>query len=324
MASDLTRREFMKKSVLTSTGGTLALAAQGTASGAETAATGLENRGSLPKGKIGKMSVSRMLLGGNLLTHYTHSRDLKYVYNLAAHYNTLDKIFETMALAESHGIDAVVIHTAPGVMEFLRKYREELGGKMQWIVCPTAQVDDSMKEYEEQVRSIVEMGTDSVYVWGVRSDALVASGRVDLLAKAVEVARKYGVTAGVGAHDLRVVQECEKNKIDVDFYLKTLHHHKYPSAPRPEQLTKTISEVPGYWCRDPEDVVAFMKSVEKPWIAFKVMAAGAIPPKDAFQYVFDNGADHVVAGMFDFEIEEDAGIMKSVLASAKRERSWWS
>jgi type II secretory pathway predicted ATPase ExeA len=29
-----------------------------------------------------------------------------------------------------------------------------------------------------------------------------------------------------------------------------------------------------------------MKTVEKPWIAFKVMAAGAIPPSDAFKYAF--------------------------------------
>jgi hypothetical protein len=33
-----------------------------------------------------------------------------------------------------------------------------------------------------------------------------------------------------------------------------------------------------------------MKTVEKPWIAFKTMAAGAIQPKDAFKYCFESGA----------------------------------
>ena len=56
-----------------------------------------------------------------------------------------------------------------------------------------------------------------------------------------------------------------------------------------------------------------MSTVEKPWIAFKIMAAGAIPPRDAFQYVFDNGADLAWSGMFDFEIEEDAALMANVL-----------
>ena len=67
-----------------------------------------------------------------------------------------------------------------------------------------------------------------------------------------------------------------------------------------------------------------MKSVETPWIAFKVMAAGAIPPQDAFQYVFDNGADHALAGMFDFEIAEDVRIAKAVLGKVNRSRPWRS
>ena len=52
----------------------------------------------MPKGKIGELEISRILLGGNLLTHYTHSRELRYVYNLAAHYNTEKKIIETWRL----------------------------------------------------------------------------------------------------------------------------------------------------------------------------------------------------------------------------------
>jgi phosphoribosyl-dephospho-CoA transferase len=67
-----------------------------------------------------------------------------------------------------------------------------------------------------------------------------------------------------------------------------------------------------------------MKTVEKPWIAFKVMAAGAIPAREAFQYAFDNGADHILAGMFDFEIADDVQIAKETLANAKRERPWRS
>ena len=38
------------------------------------------------------------------------------------------------------------------------------------------------------------------------------------------------------------------------------------------------------------------------------MAAGAIPPADAFKYVFTNGADHSLVGMFDFEIAQDVAL----------------
>jgi hypothetical protein len=276
----------------------------------------------IPTGKIGNLQVSRMLLGGNLLTHFTHSRDLKYVYNLCGHYNTDEKIMETMALAEKHGINTLVIHNPPHAMSVLQKYRQQ-GGKMQWIICPTAPVLPDMKAYTEAVRQLVDIGCDALYLWGVHADPLAAQGKVDLIAKAVEIAKEAGVPSGVGGHDLAVVTACEAAKVPCDFYIKTFHHHRYPSAPRPEQLLGATSENPGYWCRDPLQTIEVMKNVTKPWIAFKVMAAGAIPPADAFKYVFENGADHSLVGMFDFEISQDVGIMKSTLANlGPRQRPW--
>jgi len=229
-----------------------------------------------------------------------------------------------MAVAEAHGVDTLVIHTAPGIMSVLKKYRYERGGKMKWIVCPTAPVEAQLKAYGEQVRQLADEGTDAIYLWGVHADSLVSQGKVDLIAKAVEIARDFGIPSGVGAHDLRVIMECEENQINADFYIKTFHHHNYPTAPKPNELTTVIAEVPGYWCKNPQKVVNFMKGVEKPWIAFKVMAAGAIPPADAFRYAFENGADHVLAGMFDFEIAEDVLIANKVLTKVKRARPWRS
>ena len=328
MKSWLNRRKFIKKSLLTSAGGALSLQigsgktlAQNSSGQSINLPTPVAD---LPKGKIGKLSISRLLLGGNLLTHFTHSRDLRYVYNLTAHYNTEEKIHETMAIAEANGIDTLVIHTAPGIMSKLKKYRNQLGGKIKWIICPTAPIDDSMTAYGDQVRQIVDEGTDAIYLWGVQGDNLVSQGRVDLIAKAVEIAKDQGVPSGVGAHDLRVIIECEKNQINADFYIKTFHHHNYPTAPKPNELTDVIAEVPGYWCKNPQKVIDFMKTVKKPWIAFKVMAAGAIPPKNAFRYAFENGADHILAGMFDFEIAEDARIAKSAITNVTRVRPWRS
>jgi hypothetical protein len=327
------RREFMKQSLLVPAAAAAALTlgvgtaraqnapAAAPAAGPSPSAT---PSASLPTGNIAGMSVSRMLLGGNLLTHFTHSRDLKYVYNLCANYNTDEKVMETMALAEDNGINTLSIHTVPRALAAMREHRRR-GGKMQWIICPTAEIKPGLDEYRKQVRELVDDGTDSIYLWGVRTDPMAADGKMDLLAECVACAKEMGVPSGVGAHDLEAIKKCEASKVPADFYIKTFHHHNYPSGPkRPEQLTQPYNEDPGYWCKNPQETIDVMSKVEKPWIAFKIMAAGAIPPKDAFQYVFDNGADHALVGMFDFEIVEDAALMANVLKNVNRTRAWRS
>lgn len=323
MESEMNRRTFVKGSMLAS----LALAAA-ESKAAETTPPSPPKpatptvKQTLPMGKIRDLQISRMLLGGNLLTHYTHSRDLKYVYALCEHYNTDEKILETLQIAEDNGVNALVIHTVPAALALLKKHRDR-GGKMQWIICPTAPMEPGLTEFSQMVRELAMNGTDSIYVWGVRADQLVAAGKVGLIKEAVDIIKSYNVPAGVGAHDLAVVEECEKAGVANDYYIKTFHHHKYPSAPRPEQLVKPYNEVPGYWCKDPKRTIEVMKPIKKAWIAFKVMAAGAIPPADAFKYVFENGADFALSGMFDYEIAPDVKIMNQILAAeVKRDRPW--
>lgn len=316
----LNRRSFVKGSLLASAGLGLSLKSSGAepASPAPTPAPG-----SMPKGRLGKLAVSRLILGGNLLTHYTHSRDLQYVYRLAAKYNTDEKIMETLALAEANGINTVSMHNPPHPMSVLRRYRQERGGKIQWIICPTAEIKPGLEEYRRQVEDLIQDGCEAIYLWGVRGDALVNEGNFDLLAKAVELPKEFGVPSGVGGHALEVVKACEQHGVAADFYIKTFHHHTYPTGPRPDEIKGPYNEFPGYWCANPEETAAFMKSVKKPWIAFKTMAAGAIPPKNAFRYAFRLGADFVLAGMFDFEIAEDGQLARETVAAlAHRERPW--
>jgi hypothetical protein len=66
-----------------------------------------------------------------------------------------------------------------------------------------------------------------------------------------------------------------------------------------------------------------MGTLPEPWIAFKVLAAGAIKPEEGLKYAFRNGADFVCLGMYDFQIVEDVNIALDALSGAiERQRPW--
>ena len=318
MKETLNRRAFIRNSVLASSA--LAAGARAATNVVGGTAAAMQ-KNLLPTGKIGEMSVTRLILGGNLLTRYQHSRDVRYVNKLVTSYNTDEKIRETIELAEASGINTLSVNITPTVFQILGDHRKN-GGKIQSILYSTCQVTDAVK-YAEDVRKMVDFGSEAIYIWGEQTDKCLREGKMDILRKRLDEAKLLGTPVGLGAHELNSIKQVETEKWPADFYIKTFHHHHYPSAPRTGEAKTSTSEVPGYWCRNPEETAEFMKTVTKPWIAFKVMAAGAIPPADAFAHSFTNGADFVLAGMFDFDIEEDCRIVRDTVAKAQsRARPW--
>lgn len=341
----ISRRSLMKRSFATSAG---IAAAAGIPPGLGFAETPKavpqtpQPAGQLPKGKIGDMEISRLVLGANHITFYMHSRDLRYVDDLSRHYNTEEKIIETFGVAESQGVNTFMTHSDLKIDKLFREYRDRRGGKMQWIVAPWISREGMIMDlagYQRMVPQLVgESGVDALYVPGMLVGPLVNQGKGALIGEMLNVIKASGLPAGVACHGLDVVQFCEKEKLPVDFYVKTFHHLKYPTAPKREDIEKLrksgeryargdlkadFAEVPGYWCGNPEETADFMKGVTKPWIAFKVMAAGAIRPRDGFDFAFANGADFILAGMFDFQVAEDAQIAREVVsAHGKRNRPW--
>jgi hypothetical protein len=166
-------------------------------------------------------------------------------------------------------------------------------------------------------------------VWGVSGDRMIQAGAVDRVARAVELAKKHDLPVGVGSHSLLVPMACEKHQVPCDFYVKTLHSDAYPSA-TPKPLRKEFMWLTGgegwydnMWCINPEETIEFMKTVAKPWIAFKVLAAGAFVPRQGFSYAFRNGADFIAVGMFDFQIQENCDLVRQLARpEQKRPRPW--
>lgn len=283
--------------------------------------------GSLPCGKIGNVSLSRLMIGGNLIGGWAHSRDLMYASKLFTSYNTEAKIFETLELCQACGINT--IQADPKCWPEVTKYNKNRSNPIQTIICIPL-IEDKV-QMNDEIKRHIDLGATMIYSHGGNTDTFMMNGgSVDVIAQMVDLIKSQGVPAGVGGHSLNMPIACEKAKVNNDFYVKTFHGDKYWSA-TPEETREEYDWMSGHpyehnknhdsmWCNNPAETAAFMETVEKPWLAFKVMAAGAINPRTAFRDAYENGADFIVAGMFDFQVELDVKIAIESIEKANRGR----
>jgi hypothetical protein len=275
----------------------------------------------MPMGRIKNLKVSRLVSGGNLISGWAHARDLKYVHHLMRHYNTPEKVLETLALLEENGVNTIVADPREKPMDIFKEHWRR-GGKMQWI----AEGHPSPEDLKTNVTKSIHWGASAVYIQGAIGDRWLNDGHVDKLGECVDYIKSQGVPGGLGAHMLDVIINSEARGFDPDFYVKTLHHSNYWSARRPDQGTEVLgNRADNFWEPTPEKTIDFMKTVKKPWIAFKTLAAGAIHPSSGFKYAFEGGADFICVGMFDFQVREDVIVARQTLDGLKtRDRAWFA
>jgi len=290
-----------------------------------------ELKGELPKGKLGKFEISRLIMGGNLIVGYAHARDLIYAEQLFKAYNTEKKVFETLLLCEQAGINC--INSSFAAMPTIVKYKKVTGSKIKIIV--QVGLNEKSEDIYENASIAIDNGIDIVQLLGNWCDWLVRDNRLEVIDRMLLRIRSNGVTAGLCAHTIDSLIICEENGIIPDYYMKTMHHDNYWSA-HPRENRKPF-EVDGTYYKDhnmfhnncfctfPDRAVDFVNRVRVPVIGFKVLAAGAIEPEDGFNWAFENGADFICVGMFDFQVVEDVNICMDTLKNLRnRKREWFA
>lgn len=348
MTCRVDRRSFLTKSVVA--GAVAAMGVRGSEEARLLAAlenptdknklTRSSSASKMPMGQIGDIKISRIIAGGNIISGWCHQRDLLYVSTLAGKYLTEEKQFDTMEMYEEHGINTC--SPDPTQMDFINKYKQERGGELQTIVGIRQDWqhmgNPSWPDLKEWIDKSIDDGATTIYTQGGYTEHAMKTGdprKIEVIGKAIEYIQGQGYQAGLGCHDVKVIEIADEYGFEPDYYFKTFHHDKYWSA-HPKEHREHWSVDAGssldhnefhdnIYDLFPDKTAELMSKKEKPWIAFKTLAAGAIRPESAFKFCFEGGADFVTVGMFDFQIVEDTMIAKKILAMdtvQNRQRPW--
>lgn len=254
----------------------------------------------LQRGKFGKYEVSRLIIGGDPVSGIAHAGELVYQADFMKQYFNTPKILDTLTVAEQNGINTLLMRADDRIISHYNMFKKERGGTLQWIATSAPEQGDPV----ENAKRARDNGAIAVYLHGGVADDLRKAGKAEEIGEIVEGFKKLGIMAGVGAHQLDTARACVQNRIDPDFYMVTINRVNY-------------------YCSEAAEVGIFMRSINKPWIAFKVLGAGRIPPQEGFRQAFEHGGDFLAVGMFDWQIRDDVAHVQQMLSQGiDRERGW--
>jgi hypothetical protein len=229
---------------------------------------------------LGKLQVSRMLIGGNMFSGFSHispQRDSEMI-----RYYTTERIKATLRQAEQLGINTFLGRADRHVARFLREYWDE-GGKIQWF----AQTASELSSLSGSISAAIDHGASAVYIHGGKMDWLHAGRDLDQAVKGVEQIRKAGLTAGIATHRPPVLAWAESQKLPVDFYMCSY----YDPTPRTENPMHDPAAGETYDTKDRDAMVAMIGRLSKPAIHYKILAGGRTPPAQAFGFLKQHWRD---------------------------------
>lgn len=249
---------------------------------------------------LGQLKVGRMLLGSNPFIGFSHISK-KEGDEMTAFY-TREKVMEVLDEAFANGVTAIWMPGDPPMVELWTAYKARGGKLPTWIVQNVVSPDKMKANMTESVRK----GAAAIAVPGDAIDRQVRAGKWDVVKDWIEHIRSLGVPAGMASHSPTTHLEAERRGLRTDFYCQCLYMPEDYSPERREAALKTIAQI------------------EKPVIAFKVLAAGRLAPEEAFNYVIPKlkpkdglcvgvfskrGADHVRKNTID-QVREDTTLVE--------------
>lgn len=257
----------------------------------------------LPQVDFCGLKISRLILGANPFGGYSHQNPQRD-QEMRTYY-TVDRICETWQRAENVGINTMITNNeTPHVIKAVRKYRAK-NGALQWI----AQVNYRQKTHMfEAIDEVMEIGCKALYFHGALVDDAYLNQDDVKIRSWVNYAHSKGVPVGVAGHAPEVHLWIDSLKI-VDFHCVCFFNCGSLHTGEGDKFNLV----------DVFQATECIRRIQNPCIAYKIMGAGRLDARMAFEYAFEHIklGDVVNVGMYrgDKEnmVEENASIVQAIL-----------
>ena len=248
----------------------------------------------MPRVKLGKHEVSRLICGNNCFTGNSHlsaitSEEMKRYYSP-------DQVNRTLRRCLEVGIDTWQAG-AKNIPHHTRLIAE--GAKLQLIAIEHSD--------PARIEALAKAGCIALAHHGEATDKAFKAGQLDSIQDYLKRIRDAGMVVGVSSHMPAVFDAIESKGWDVD-YFQTCLYERHRSVADLEallgQAPLPVGEV--YLPKDPARMFGIIRQTRKPCLAFKILAAGRRTQnpqavEQAFRETFANikPTDAVIVGMYD-------------------------
>ncbi len=269
----------------------------------------------LPTIRIGDCEVSRLIMGGNPFSGFSHvSTELDW--EMISYY-TMPRLQDTLDEAWRCGINTVVSRADRHIMRMMLEHRLN-GGQMQWI----AQTAGEFADISANIAEIARYKPIAIFHHGTYADNAWHRGEMATITDIVKIIKDAGLPAGIATHIPEVIEYAEEHEWETDFYAACFYDlaRGYKSAPAVDQDAYRQDRFPD---SDPARMTKVIRQASKPCLAYKILAASRKCGSDAelratFKYAFDNikPTDGVVVGVYQKyknQVAQDAQVVRELL-----------
>lgn len=249
-----------------------------------------------PRTNVGGVDISRMLIGTNWISGYSHTSPASDNMIKAAH-SEKESIYRILKTFLESGVDAIIgakTENKP-MMDAVKMAEDKVGRKLHMIVTPVLNVDDNKaarKESEDMIKDIKKSGAVFCFPHHVSVEQLVNKNTqtINRLPDYLKMIRDHDMIPGCSAHMPEIITYCDANEYDVESYIQIFNAVGFLMQIEIESVQKII------W------------NAKKPVMTIKPMAAGRLSPLPGFTFAWNaiRPIDMVAVGCFnEEEVTED-------------------